>query len=89
MLVLFQDDFGQTFEALLLARSSSRIRIVIPGFHDAVEVEYLYGQWRTEDGRQIELCGLIRDGNRVPLEISPALMAATWKGVVQAAIGGA
>jgi hypothetical protein len=57
MLLLLQDDTGRTFEAVLLARSSSRMRIVIPGFLDAVEVEYIYGQWRTEDGRPIELCG--------------------------------
>jgi hypothetical protein len=61
MLWLFQDQTGRTFEALLLALSPTRMRLVIPEFTDSVEMEYKYGYWTAEDGRQLEFCGLIAD----------------------------
>jgi hypothetical protein len=61
MLLFLQDAGGRTVEALLLAISPNRMRLVIRDFRDAVEIEYAAGQWKTEKGKLIEIVGMITD----------------------------
>jgi hypothetical protein len=55
---------GRHVDAVLLAMSRDRMRVVIPDQMDTVEFRLVYGEWTTEDGDQIELGSLLAHGGK-------------------------
>jgi hypothetical protein len=54
---------GVRVDAMLLAASANRMRVVVSGSTDTEEWAKHYGVWRTEDGKQIEIEAMFVDGN--------------------------
>ena len=53
---------GETMEALLLAASRTRMRVVIPGCDDTIELRLKNHQWKRADGSTAEVESVISDG---------------------------
>ena len=63
MQLVFSFSDGRRTEAVLLAASTDRMRVAIPGQEDAVELRRAEGHWKTESGEHIELESIIADAN--------------------------
>jgi hypothetical protein len=51
---------GTRLEALVLAVGENRLRVVVAGHNDTVELRRNYGQWSSDQG-EVELEALIAD----------------------------
>ena len=60
---------GRQVDALLLAASAERLRVVIPGRGDTVEFRLIEGQWTSESGDHVDVGAIlaadIADARRV------------------------
>ena len=63
MQIAIKREGGVRVDAILLAASTNRMRVVVVGSNDTEEWTKLYGVWRTEDGKQIEIEAMFVDGN--------------------------
>ena len=52
---------GRQVDALLLAASAERLRVVIPGRRDTAEFQLIEGRWTSESGGHIELGAIFAD----------------------------
>ena len=50
---------GRQVDALLLAASAERMRVVIPGRKDTLELHLFEGRWTSESGVQVELGAML------------------------------
>ena len=69
MLLSMKDSAGRTLDAFVLAVSPNRMRLAVRDFSDALELNYAYGEWKTEDGLTIEIESILTDGRRLDQEI--------------------
>lgn len=53
MMLLFEN--GRRVEALLLAADADRMRVVVPGLRDALELRLIEDQWMTEEGDAVDI----------------------------------
>ena len=59
MHITFQCADGVGVEGILLAVSDARMRVIIPGQRDTVELQKSNGSWFTEEGRAIAIEALL------------------------------
>ena len=57
MIISFRD--RRRVEAIVLALSADRMRIILPDCEDAVELRQAQGVWTSEDGEPIEIESMI------------------------------
>jgi hypothetical protein len=69
MLLSMKDSAGRTLDAFVLAVSPNHMRLAVRDFSDALELNYAYGDWKTEDGLVIEIESILTDGRRLDQEI--------------------
>jgi hypothetical protein len=50
---------GRQVDALLLAASKDRLRLVIPGRAETSELTNIDGRWYSESGAAVELAGMV------------------------------
>src|ERR1022692_2400846 len=50
---------GRQVDALLLAASAERLRVVIPGRRDTAEFQLIEGRWTSESGAHVELGAIL------------------------------
>src|ERR1017187_5322820 len=50
---------GRQVDALLLAASAERLRVVIPGRGDTAEFQLIEGRWTSESGGHVELGAIL------------------------------
>ena len=50
---------GRQVDALLLAASAERLRVVIPGRRDTAEFQLIEGRWTSESGGHVELGAIL------------------------------
>lgn len=62
MLIILRFRIGGMIAALLLAANRSRMRVVIPGSGDTLELRLRKNAWTLEDGRIAEVEAVISDG---------------------------
>ncbi len=55
MYVLFQYPVGVVVEGVVLANGKNRMRVVVPGFADAIELKRSGANWITSDRQCVEL----------------------------------
>jgi hypothetical protein len=60
MMLLFEN--GQRSEAVLLAASDYRMRVVVQGVDDATELLLIKDQWMSEEGEVVDIESLILAG---------------------------
>jgi hypothetical protein len=60
MMLLFEN--GLRAEAVLLAASDHRMRVVVQGTEDATELRLIQDQWMSEDGEAVDIESLILAG---------------------------
>jgi hypothetical protein len=61
VLLLLQDAAGRIMKALVLAGGQNRLRVVISGYRDAVDLDYVAGQWQSEAKGLWDTAGIITD----------------------------
>jgi hypothetical protein len=78
MYLTILDSIGGRHEALLLAVSASRMRVVVEGSRDTIELKEAYGQWFCEDGEPVEIVSIMAEQDFSSLcgEIHPRACAA-------------
>ena len=54
---------GQPVEAVLLGVGRSRLRLAVPGYNDALELELIGSQWTTEDGEAVSIDAITRSAS--------------------------
>ena len=69
MLLSMKDSAGRTLDAFVLAVSPNHMRLAVRDFSDVLELNYAYGEWKTEDGLAIEIESILTDGRRLDLAI--------------------
>lgn len=52
---------GRQVDALLLAASAERLRVVMPGRRDTMELQLIEGRWTTESGSEVELGAILAE----------------------------
>src|ERR1035438_5693297 len=52
---------GRQVDALLLAASEDRLRVVIPGRRDTLEFRLFEGRWISESGARVELGAMVAE----------------------------
>ena len=60
MMLLFEN--GRRAEAVLLAASDYRMRVVVRGTEDATELRLIQDQWMSEEGKAVDIESLILAG---------------------------
>jgi hypothetical protein len=53
------DSTGGRHEGILLAASTSRMRVVVSGARDTVDLKLVEGGWLCEDGEPVELESIV------------------------------
>ncbi len=66
MLIILRFRNGDSIQALLLAASRCRMRVVIPGSNDALDVQLRKNAWNFEDGRVADVEAMIAGGYPLP-----------------------
>jgi hypothetical protein len=61
---------GRRVDAILLAASPDRLRIVVRRLNETLELRLTQGEWVSEHGERIEVEGWLTDGNASLLEFS-------------------
>ena len=56
------NDAGERTEAVLLAIGHHRMRVLVRGQNDAADLQFIKGQWMSDDGDTVEIESLIRAG---------------------------
>jgi hypothetical protein len=69
MLLSMKDSAGRTLDAFVLAVSPNHMRLAVRDFSDALELNYAYGEWKTEDGLVIEIESILTDGRGLDLAV--------------------
>jgi hypothetical protein len=59
MHILLVDQGGREKEALLLAGSTDRVRVMMPGRADVDEFRLIDGNWRSESGAAVEFAAVM------------------------------
>lgn len=57
MMLLFEN--GLRVDAVLLATSDYRMRVVVPGKEDATELRLIKDQWMSEEGEAVDIESVI------------------------------
>lgn len=57
MMLLFEN--GLRVDAVLLATSDYRMRVVVPGKEDVTELRLIKDQWRSEEGEAVDIESII------------------------------
>lgn len=52
---------GRRFDALLLSASPERLRLVVQGRSDTVELQMVEGRWMSDSGVSVELGAILND----------------------------
>ena len=60
MMLLFEN--GLRVEAVLLATSDYRMRVVVRGTEDATELRLIKDQWMSEEGEAVDIESIIAAG---------------------------
>jgi hypothetical protein len=63
MYLLMRHPAGITFEAVILARGKNRMRVVVSGFPDTIELRRFGSQWFDEEQQPMELEFLMCSGS--------------------------
>lgn len=61
------NDAGERTEAVLLATGDRRMRVVVRGRHDAMELRLIKDQWMSDNGDAIDIESLISAAGTVAL----------------------
>jgi len=56
---------GRRFDALLLSASPDRLRVVVQGRSDTVELQMIEGRWMSDSGVCVELGAILNDESAV------------------------
>ena len=67
MLMNLLRDAGMREEAVLLATGDHRMRVVVRGRNDALELRFVKGQWMSEEGDAVDIESLISAAGTVAL----------------------
>ena len=71
MHILLLNGEGRTEEALLLSSGTDRMRIMLRGHGDALELRQVDGRWMYESGAVVEICAVM--GLDRPVEVEEEL----------------
>ena len=78
MHVIICYESGHRSEGILLAVSSSRLRVVVQDRNaDTLELLLINGRWISEDGERVEIESLISDGKTAMAAFHPRVAALT------------
>jgi len=70
--ILLVNEEGRTEEALLLSSGTDRMRIMLRGHRDAVELRRVDGKWMYESGAAVEIGAVMEVDRPAEVEQEPA-----------------
>jgi len=67
MRMILQYEDGRRADALILATSPDRLRVIFRDARDTAELRLLEKQWMSEDGDAVDIEALLVEDSRLPL----------------------